>query len=652
MSKKLLDFYTSYIANWISGGELINRVNLSSLGIKPLFDRIVTKTAIKKVICISQFPCNYDACLTLVLNDIVFRTDRNAKIYVNSYSINSKVDVKADIYKRQMASCEQRYEVYKQAYDSMNGTDKTLGKKIRLGGLTSVSINKDTMDKLETQYLSYKYIYDVLKNKGKIANTFFFVEIIADNNKSMRKVFKAITDYLYEEDFSFAPLSANSSNFLSNYAPTSYLHEFSTKEFSYTLMSDENLSHTVPYISHGYVGDGTGQLLGINVRSHTPFILNFFESGARQVVLLAATSGWGKTYLAFQIALSFIASNKHVSVIDIKGDEWVRCLKYTKGIVIDISEDSNNYVNTMRLDDVGSVNSQDAKEYFNMSLRATIQLVILVCNLTPEETSTAESLVRQCVLKLFSNAGVDVNSPKTFKYSRNLKYIQIIDSLEQLKTSQSFSQYINLIDKMKIRLESKFRNSNIFKGHEISIQEIINSPLVIYTLNKNKDQSQTIDDSIRTFMISYLDMKKISIRKSQGLGTGCFYEEMQRKSEFSSLMQFIASVVTGARSSNVVVFLLCNSIRSIMTEDMSPITSNFSSYIIGQVEDKKDYDCYRRLNLDDLIPQIEKLSDESKKYVNQFVMKYDTGKTAGTTIIKSLVRPEVIENFRTRDIGI
>ena len=85
---------------------------------------------------------------------------------------------------------------------------------------------------------------------------------------------------------------------------------------------------------------------------------------------------------------------------------------------------------------------------------------------------------------------------------------------------------------------------------------------------------------------------------------------------------------------------------------MSPITSNFSSYIIGQVEDKKDYDCYRRLNLDDLIPQIEKLSDESKKYVNQFVMKYDTGKTAGTTIIKSLVRPEVIENFRTRDIGI
>ena len=37
MSKKLLDFYTSYIANWISGGELINRVNLSSLGIKPLF---------------------------------------------------------------------------------------------------------------------------------------------------------------------------------------------------------------------------------------------------------------------------------------------------------------------------------------------------------------------------------------------------------------------------------------------------------------------------------------------------------------------------------------------------------------------------------------------------------------------------------------
>ena len=61
------------------------------------------------------------------------------------------------------------------------------------------------------------------------------------------------------------------------------------------------------------------------------------------------------------------------------------------------------------------------------------------------------------------------------------------------------------------------------------------------------------------------------------------------------------------------------------------------------IEDKKDYDCYRRLNLDDLIPQIEKLSDESKKYVNQFVMKYDTGK-----LDWSLLPWEVIETTVNR----
>lgn len=117
-------------------------------------------------------------------------------------------------------------------------------------------------------------------------------------------------------------------------------------------------------------------------------------------------------------------------------------------------------------------------------------------------------------------------------------------------------------------------------------------------------------------------------------------------------MNFISSIVTGARSSNVVVFLICNSIRTFMEEDMASITSNISSYIIGPVEDKEDYRCFERLNCASILPLLKDLSENKEKYSNQFVVKFDTGKTNCTTVMKSIVPKKHLENniFDTRDV--
>lgn len=654
MKKNLWEFYSSFISNWISRGEMINRNNLSSLGITPLFDRIITKTSIKKVICIYKFPINYSYCLSAVLNNLVFTTDPSCTVYTNTYSLPTKVDTRSDVFKRQMASTESRYSIYKEFFDSMSNTEKLVGKKVRLGGMNKITINTKDRDNLESEYLSYEYIHKVTSNGGKLSDTFMFIEIIAPNNKAMKKVHTQVIDYLFDSEFIFKDLSANSSNYLSNFTPTTYIHEKNSKEFSNILFSDENITHTIPYKTQGFIGDGSGELLGFDMRSKTPLIINFFESGARQICLVSAPSGWGKTWEMFQIALSFLKKH-HVSVIDIKGDEWTK-LESIVGkehtAIIDISESSSSFVNLLRLDDVDVRNTEGAREFYNMSVSALIELINIICDPTEENKRTCESLSRQAIDKVFSTSGVDPSSPKTFKYTRTLTYLHIIDALESLKTSPSYTQWVNLIDLMKVRLDDKFRHSNVFKGREVSVRDIINSPLVIYSLNRNKDSMQSSNDAIRTFMISFLDMKKISIRKSEGKGTICFYEEMQRKREFISLMNFISSIVTGARSSNVVVFLICNSIRTFMEEDMASITSNISSYIIGPVEDKEDYKCFERLNCSSILPLLKDLSENKEKYANQFVVKFDTGKTNCTTVMKSIVPKKYLDSnsFSTRDL--
>ena len=87
MNKRdLFNFYCNHFANWISGGTLVNRGNLSSLGIRPLFSQIVTKQYVKKVICIYQFPVNYFESLGDVIKDKVSSVDKSGKVISNSSS--------------------------------------------------------------------------------------------------------------------------------------------------------------------------------------------------------------------------------------------------------------------------------------------------------------------------------------------------------------------------------------------------------------------------------------------------------------------------------------------------------------------------------------------------------------------------------------
>lgn len=653
---RLYDFYTSFIGNFIAGGNLISTKNLSSLGIKPMFDRIVTKNWVKKVICITQFPLNYDYPLSVILNAEVKKASPSCKVFTNTYAIPSNADFGSQNFKRQMADAEAILERYKATRAGLSETDKRLGKKVFTGGGFSFTINKKREQELQDDYDSYEYIMDVIENQGTFSDCFFFVEIVAPNNKAMKSAFKAATDYLYIQDFKFKQLSANSSYYMSTYAPAAYIREFSTKEFMPMTMSDENLTFTDPYNTHGFIGTGKGTILGFDVQSNTPFIPDFTGSGKGQVCLFLADTGYGKTLLAMFTILSLLASDIHVTVVDIKGDEYTLLSKFLDSssyVVVDISEDSPTYINTMRLDDLDLEDSdvEGAKVFYNLAINSTIQLCSLICNpADAHEESDCNRLLRTAVTKVFDSHGVNSEVSRTFSNTADMSYEEIIPALETLKYVTAFAQYRDLLDRMIIALNDKFRLSNIFKGQELSVQFIMETPLVIYSLNKNLDTTQTLNDSIMTFATSFLTTKKMALRKSKKLFTAAFYEEMQRKEEFKHLVSFISSTVTGARSSNAIVFLLGNSLASFDSPEMRAITSNISTWILGPLSNKQDRDLLVDFGCPEAIPRMKQFLEMPEKFQHQFICKYNTGVDAGITNIKVVAPPEMIKSFGTRTI--
>lgn len=648
--RNLIEFYSNYIAELLSGGELVNRVKLSSLGIKTLYNRIVTRRFIKKIFCITSIPVTYQESLTEALQYRVFKTDPRAKMFVNMYSIPTKIDTTSDVFRRQMASSEEALNSYRNFYDDMTSTEKTIGKKVYVGVGKSVRLSKRQLDNLTDTFDSFKYVNDVTKNGGKLSNTFLFVEIMAPDEKVLKKVRREVADYLDQNEFRYSELSANSSNFMSNYCPATYQREFNNKEFIDVLLSDENMSVIDPFLTQGFIGDGTGALIGINANSKTPFILNFYETGDRQVNLYYAPSGKGKTVMAYQTILSLIASDVHCSYLDVKGDEGEKLQAFVPLTKIDISEESNSYVSTFRLDDVEPQNIEEALEYFNTARTASIELIKLAtCKENETHAEEKAAIATQIVDKLFSQFNVSGRIIKSFKYTANIEYSMLIPILDEIRTSRSMEQNQEIITEMKNFLVDVFVQGNMFKGKEITLKDILESPLVVYSLNRNKNQVLTKEDKLRTFMITYLDTKKIAIRKSKGEFSAEFFEEMQRKDEFSSLIRFIAGQVTGARSSNVSVFLLCNSIAVLNSEEMRPITSNISSYFIGPIENEQDYDVLEQLNCSSIISKVRKISENQRRFANHFAVKYNTGKVEGSTVIKCVLPDEILNMIKTRD---
>lgn len=652
--KDTLEFYARHIANWLTNGELVNRRNLSSLGIKALFSQIVTKTHIKRVICIYRFPVDYKSPLINEINSKIALEGASCEAFLNTYSIPTTIDVNKDeVFRRKMAKSEELYYGYKEIFESLSDTEKSIGRTERVGGV-KVKISSQQLKKYKDSLDSYQYVVDRIQDNGVFFNTYTFLEIVARNKKELDRCMKEVHSYLNNEGFLFTELSANSSNFLSNFAPAAYMQDSINKEFTDILLSDENMSYVQSFISHGFIGDGKGTLLGLDKNANLPFILNFFESGARQITLIYAPSGHGKTYEAFLIILSMLANNVHCSYLDVKGDEGEKLLPYEpNAVILDFSNDSNTYVNVLRLDDLEPKSVKEAREFYNMSLKTMVNLLKIIYQpINKKDESDVEHIASIATTKLFKSLDVNPLRPASLKNTKDIKYEDIIPMIAEIKNSQANKQYETVIDSLRTKCTSKFIVQDTFKGREISLKDIINSPLVIYTLNKNKDSSDSLDDVIRTFMISYLDMKKISIRKSMHEYTSVFYEEIQRKEEFRDLMKHICAVVTGSRSSNVSVFLLCNTLSILDGDDMKPITNNLSTYIMGPIrtENEDYFDVLNNIGCGNLRSLLEIISKDENSHKHLFACKFDTGKHRGMTVVQCNLPKEISDSFATREV--
>ncbi len=655
---KLRDLYADFLAHWWTDGGLINNQSISSVGIKPGFGRVDTKGLVRKIWIVTSIPNHYQKNLSEAIKIVMHRAYPEVKTFVTEHCTPCHVPITSDNYKRLMTRAHERYRDEEEIMSNFSKEDQELGKDIRIGG-KKLSFRKSKLEGLKNEADSYMYVHKYQGGGGKFLRVTLTIEALAPSNQIMKSYKKSLIEVLSRQGIGFREVRNNTATFLENYGVAGYIQQ--AGRFPTMLMSDENIAANCHNRIKGLVG-GSGILMGQDWQTKLPLFINFFASSAAQIVLVYGRTGSGKTFLCFQTAISLIAEGVHCSAIDIKGNEWNVLAKYVPVTEISVGGSKPRFVNTLRLDDVGATH-ENSREFFNMAIRGTVQLLSTMINLQPNEGNPRdmEDLLTQAVTKVLHAREVYADRPESFKNTSGIKLQDLLPVLQDLCGSETISHTQKaqlgrmIIDRCANFLQTDSGADNMF-AHEVTIGEILDSPMVVYSFNKNSDSMLDLKDTLRVFMVQFLDTKKQAIRKSQKLHSACFYEELQRCQQFGNLIQYIKHAVTGSRSNNVKMFLLINDLSSLDNGALESVKSSITTKIIGVTNENDRQRLAKQYGCADILPMITKVSDE-ENYRRCFVIDYDTGdskdplaNTKDRTIFKVVLPDDIAESFRTADL--
>lgn len=655
---RLRDLYTTNFAHWMSMGNLVLRDRLSSIGIKTAFDKIVTKQAVTKIWAITSFPVDFDMYLSDFIRNRMREDFPDVETSLRFVSTSTDPKIDSQSFQRKFRQHSDNYERMSNFFDQMNKTDQMTGKTFLLGPGKKWTIRKADIKRVKEQYDSFQYVYEhsttnLLGGGGQFTKTHVFIEASTDNVRILAKYRQALMRLLQGYDIYCRELQGNISQYLNNFGVAAY-QQTVDKKFVPNLLSDENLSNLLPVRTQGLVG-GDGVLMGLDVLSKLPFIMNYYVAGTAQVILWTGASGFGKTLSAQMFAFSLINDGKHVGAIDIKGNEWIKLKKFVPDLKeIKMGGERAMFVNCMRLDDY-KVEGQDAVYVHDTAIQGTAQVLGILAAVSPNEGNQIDvnQLLSEAARKVMYLRGVRAENPKTFSLTRDINYLEVLQQVgEMADNTMSLSKNQRELAQLIVsRCLPYFTGSNDIFQREVSLQEVIDSPLVIYSFDKNNNVTLDTLDDVRVYMVQFLSLKKQFVRKQQKKHTVDFYEELQRSNEFGRLMNAISHAVTGSRSNNVMVVLLMNTFSALESNrDTESIKSNITTYIAGRLEDN-DVDALVKLGRQDMLEHVKLIQEDEKGiYRNCFAIRSNNGQEVLRTIFRVELPDYMLEELKTRDV--
>ncbi len=648
--------YTDMLANAISKGALDKMEHLATDQLQIGYDTVYTNTSSTRYYVINVLPPLIDKSFFAVVRNYCKDVKVTNKVFIH-YMISAKPHY-IDWNSREMKS---RRNMWVATENERKGEFKET---------TFTESSQRELDNFETwRKQSWDYVQDADDRLVNLLDTEMIIEIrvnsrTAEARRDLRKVCLAFEQYCAKNKIKFRRVKNTLIDFMRYISMTAIEDKSLTaKTISNRVISDEIIADMCTY-TPGKMND-TGILLAIDVTTGLPVYKRLVrENGEAENFLVMAETGGGKSFMVKGIVIQAFANYFHQIILDVDG-EYKPITEALGGVVIDMSKGSGLYFDSVQISDPTGIPNLDAT-LFTEAQMATTTVFNALCDISNGMTPTEEKLYNDAYSNMLKRAGVSPTDSSTWKYSKNLNYFTLYQSIKSLASDSNYNSYgedlRTFIDKLRVFFEPDGLRRYMF-GKSISINEILGQRtsetwpmLVDIVLNLESSSSgasrEGIEGTLKQITATYLVTLLTNYFKSLKQFTIHYIEEYQRYSTNKNVASLILYMITGNRKRNASTFIITNSPRALvssMNSESQAVVDNINNFIIGNLKPNTVVDVCSTFGLDNC-QSILRTMAENEEYKRVFLVKIN-GKD--TTLVRQSIPSHIASSplFASREVS-
>ena len=381
-----------------------------------------------------------------------------------------------------------------------------------------------------------------------------------------------------------------------------------------------------------------GIVFGLNDRSKEPYTIDLASETEARNILVVATSGSGKTFLVINLAQYCLEHNYRCLAVDIKGNEFTTLTKSVGGIVLDMTDNSRNYVDFLRrFPSKDQNNSKYFRDMDNLFLETLKTLAGE--NLTSLETSFLSGFITW----LWDSMGVVCDNTFSWTSTQVLTIHDMFDKLQdysrQFISSRKKGEDTIKINNMMRNLQQYLSRDSLYRRiweTPINVNNILNTRFITFSFNVRTDSNYDLNVfRVRWNFMNYINQKFTANNYNNRIRTLKILEEVQSVS--ADVMKMYSDEWRLGRSFMQETVILTNSARSVFNNspDARSIQSNTRILLLSRCEDDELNFLLEKYDIKDQVTAIKNLNKAEN--ANKFLI-YPLSGSVPPAIIKAIMK--------------
>lgn len=487
------------------------------------------------------------------------------------------------------------------------------------------------------------YTVHLLKSKVPLFRVRPYIQIRVGESDKLQDVIDEVHKYLGKYGITYKDIKSNIDIHLQYIAMCCKKEPKNIKDIPWIICSLQTLAEISPN-SQG-INDAGGMILGTELMSMQPYMIDWHASAGAKNVYIQAPSGEGKTFIAQNWCQEARAINDKICIRDIKGNEFTGFTEACNGVIVDLGPKGTQYVNMWRWD---ATTKEDPKIYTNRLLTLVKRTMMILAKVKVEEEDTLGIFVDEFLKALYTKIGASRTNKNTWYRTETLTPYTMYTHLEEyisLDMKQIYGKTLKTaFNNWSTYFSPHGTNSHAFRD-EIRYEDFINTDVLTFTFDMLSDTSVQ-DEALYKVKILFsgvLEDEYIMHNKALGFWTMIISEESSIAADFV-LQEYVKNFLL-RRAQNVYNVMLGNSLSALLSNPAAKgLIDTINMLVIGGVNAETREYLVKQYDLSPAIQERLKKIKDKQTYESVFVIVNMLQKKPVNGLLKIFVPKSVVKS--------